>query len=163
MVFTVTASVALFKCHSPLITRHLLTIHIEIILRLRLIALYNHVLLSKRAFLFKEETELDGKPANGVRCAFSVECLDVCFMEHKGFSTVIHWPLFFPSFWILYFKSFGKTLGQGEIATSQGSCEHRTTRREGIPVGIFRLSVYRTHYVLDAKKFSCSTLRKFNL
>ena len=67
MAFTVTASVTFFKCHSPLITRHLLTIHIEIIFGLRLIALYTHVLLSKRAFLFKRETELDGKPANGVR------------------------------------------------------------------------------------------------
>lgn len=90
MVLTVTASVTFFKCHSPLITRHLLTIHIEIIFLLRLIALYNHALLSKRAVLFKGETELDGKPANGVRCTFSVECLDVCFMEYKGYSTVIH-------------------------------------------------------------------------
>jgi len=66
---------------------------------------------------------------------------------------------FFPSFWILYFNTFGKTLGQGEIATSQGSCEHRTTRRQAVPVVIFRLSVCCAHYMLDAKKFSCNTLR----
>jgi len=83
MAFTVTASVAFFKCHSPLLTRHLLTIRIEIIFRLRLIALFTHVLLPERAFLFKWETELDGKRANGVRCTFSVECFDVCFVEYK--------------------------------------------------------------------------------
>ena len=159
MVFTVTASVTYFKCHSPLITRHLLTIHIEIIFRLRLIALFAHVLLPERAFLFEGETELDGRHANGVRHTCSVECFDVCFMEYKRFSIVIHWPLFFPSFWILYFKTLGKTLGQGETATSQGSCELRTTRRQGVPVGIFRLSVCCTHYMLDVKKFSCSALR----
>jgi hypothetical protein len=90
MVFTVTASVTFFKCHSPLVTRHLLTIHIEIIFRLRLIAVFTHVLLAERAFLFKGETELDGKRANGVRYTFSVECFGVCFMEYKGSSTVIH-------------------------------------------------------------------------
>ena len=90
MVFTVTASVTFFKCHSPLIPRHLLTIRIEIIFRLRLIALFTHVLLRKRAFLCKGETELDGKLANGVRYTVSAECFDVCFMEYKRFSTVIH-------------------------------------------------------------------------
>jgi hypothetical protein len=90
MVLTVTAAGTFFKCHSPLITRHLLTIYIGIIFRLRLIALFTHVLLSKRAFLFKRETELDGKRANGLRYTFSVECFDVCFMEYKGFSTFIH-------------------------------------------------------------------------
>jgi hypothetical protein len=96
MVFTVPAAGTFFKCHSPLITRHLLTIHIGIIFCLLLIALFTHALLSTRAFLFKGETEFDVKRANGLRYTFSFECFGVCFLEYKGFSAVIHWPLFPP-------------------------------------------------------------------
>jgi hypothetical protein len=96
MVFTVTAAGTFFKCHSPLITRHLLTIRIGIIFRLRLIALFTHVLLSTRAFLFKGGNELDGKRANGLRYTFSCECYDMYFLKYKDLALSFIDLSFFP-------------------------------------------------------------------
>jgi hypothetical protein len=63
------------------LTRHLLTIHIGITFRLRIIAVFTHVVLSMRVFLFGGKTELDEKRASGLRYILSDECFSVCSVE----------------------------------------------------------------------------------